>query len=38
MKSVEKFAIPHENEEPVVSVEIGKTIITIREVTCLKLR
>ena len=25
MKSVEKFAIPHENEEPVVSVEIGRT-------------
>ncbi|HBH71481.1 MAG TPA: ribosome-associated translation inhibitor RaiA [Candidatus Yonathbacteria bacterium] len=25
MRSVEKFAIPHENEEPVVSVEIGKT-------------
>lgn len=25
MRSVEKFAIPHENEVPVVSVEIGKT-------------
>ena len=25
MKGVEKFAIPHENEDPVVSVEIGKT-------------
>lgn len=25
MRSTEKFAIPHENEEPVVSVEIGKS-------------
>ncbi|MGB2580629.1 MAG: ribosome-associated translation inhibitor RaiA [Minisyncoccia bacterium] len=25
MRSVEKFAIPHESEDPVVSVEIGKT-------------
>lgn len=25
IKSVEKFAIPHENEDPIVEVEIGKT-------------
>ncbi|HAS84556.1 MAG TPA: ribosome-associated translation inhibitor RaiA [Candidatus Yonathbacteria bacterium] len=25
IRSAEKFAIPHEDEEPVVSVEIGKT-------------
>lgn len=25
LKSVEKFAIPHENEEPILEVEIGKS-------------